>query len=99
MNKKYVINFIDRAIAKEKSVVLTAKRDDITFPLPIDKKSLRIVRENIISGYTDDLERKDGLYKVIDIDFEPDYCKIAAEEKIKKILSYFKSEFRKGAEN
>lgn len=90
MNKKYVINFIDKAIEKEKSVVLTAKRDDITFPLPIDRRSLKIVRENIISGYTDDLERKDGLYKVIDIDFEQNYCKIASEEKIREIISYFK---------
>ena len=75
MNKKYVINFIDIEIEKEKSVVLTAKRDDITFPLPIDRRNLKKVRENIISGYSDDLERKDGLYRVIDIDFSKTIAK------------------------
>ena len=91
MEKKEAIDFIDKAIAERKSIVLTAQRGDITFPLPISKDSLNIIKNNLINGYTKDLERRDKLYKIIDIDLEKDYCKKATEEKIRQILTYFKT--------
>lgn len=89
MKKKEVIDFIDKAIKERISIVLTAQRDDEPFPIPIDRENLRDLKNNIIRGYTEDLLRKDELYKIIDIESKKDYCKKATEEKIRQILANF----------
>ncbi len=90
MNKLELLFFINDAIEKKENIVLTAKRGDLIFPIPVAVEHLKITKENIKESYNENLVRKDKIFKLIKAEFEEDYCANELENKIKELLSYFK---------
>lgn len=90
MNKLELLVFINKAIEHNVNIVLTAERGDITFPIPVLAKHLKMTKENIKESYTEQLVRKDKIFKIVNAELEEEYCAVEIEKKLRELLDYFK---------